>query len=83
MTVTIITACFNSAAVIRTAMESVLRQTWPDIEYLIVDGGSDDGTLELIREYEPKFKGRMRWISEPDQGCTTRSTRASAWRGAR
>ena len=38
-------------------MESVLRQTWPDIEYLIVDGGSDDGTLELIREYEPKFKG--------------------------
>lgn len=68
MTVTIITACFNSAAVIRTAMESVLRQTWPDIEYLIVDGGSDDGTLELIREYEPKFNGRMRWISEPDQG---------------
>ena len=68
MTVTIITACFNSAAVIRTAMESVLRQTWPDIEYLIVDGGSDDGTLEVIREYEPKFSGRLRWISEPDQG---------------
>ena len=68
MTVTIITACFNSAAVIRTAMESVLRQTWPDIEYLIVDGGSDDGTLEVIREYEPRFNGRMRWISEPDQG---------------
>lgn len=68
MTITLITVCYNSVAVIRTAMESVLRQTWPDLEYLIVDGGSTDGTLDVIREYEPKFNGRMRWVSEPDRG---------------
>ena len=49
-------------------MESVLRQTWPGIEYLVVDGGSTDGTVDVIHEYEPKFGGRMRWISEHDSG---------------
>jgi len=68
MKISLITACYNSAAVIRTALESVLRQTWPEVEYWVVDGGSTDGTLEIIREYEPKFGGRMRWVSEPDRG---------------
>ena len=68
MTITLITACYNSASVIRTAMESVLRQTWPEIEYLVIDGGSTDGTVDLIREFEPKFDGRMRWVSEKDRG---------------
>ena len=68
MTISIITACFNSAAVIRTAMESVLRQTWPEIEYLVIDGGSTDGTVGEIRECVPKFRGRMRWVSEKDRG---------------
>ena len=49
-------------------MESVLRQTWPDIEYLVVDGESTDGTVEIIQEYEPRFAGRLRWISERDCG---------------
>ena len=68
MTITLITACYNSVSVIRTAMESVLRQTWPEMEYLVVDGGSTDGTVDLIREFEPKFGGRMRWMSEKDRG---------------
>ncbi|MDX9794608.1 MAG: glycosyltransferase family 2 protein [Kiritimatiellia bacterium] len=68
MKISLITVCYNSAAVIRTALESVLRQTWPEVEYWVVDGGSTDGTLEIIREYEPKFGGRMRWVSEPDRG---------------
>ena len=68
MRITLITACYNSAAVIGTALESVLRQTWPDVEYWVIDGGSTDGTLEIIREYEPKFGGRMHWVSEPDRG---------------
>ena len=68
MTITIITACYNSAAVIRTAMDSVLRQTWAKLEYLMMDGGSTDGTVAIIREYEPKFNGRMRWVSERDSG---------------
>jgi glycosyltransferase involved in cell wall biosynthesis len=68
MTITLITVCYNSRTVIRTAMESVLRQTWPDIEYWMIDGGSTDGTVDVIREYEPKFNGRMHWVSEKDRG---------------
>lgn len=55
MRITLITVCYNSAEVIRTALESVLRQTWPEIEYLVIDGGSTDGTQEILREYEKKF----------------------------
>lgn len=68
MKITIITACHNGEAFIRTALESVLTQTWPDVEYLVVDGGSADGTAGIIREYEPKFQGRMTWWSEPSSG---------------
>ncbi|CAK0754703.1 glycosyltransferase [Gammaproteobacteria bacterium] len=68
MKITIITACHNSKEVIQTAMDSVLIQTYQDFEYLVVDGGSTDGTLEIIREYEPRFNGRMRWSSERDSG---------------
>ena len=66
--ITIITACLNSVDVIQTALESVLIQTWTDLEYLVVDGGSTDGTLDVIRAYELRFCGRMRWASEPDRG---------------
>ena len=53
---------------IRTAMDSVLAQKDVELEYLVIDGGSDDGTVDIIREYEPKFNGRMRWVSERDEG---------------
>ena len=68
MKVSLITACFRSAKVIRTALESVLGQRDVEFEYLVVDGGSDDGTVAIIKEYEPKFGGRMRWLSERDKG---------------
>ena len=68
MKVTLITACYNSAATIRTAIESVLEQRNVELEYIIVDGGSKDGTVDLLRDYEQHFEGRMRWISEPDKG---------------
>lgn len=68
MTISLITACYNSAAVIRTAIESVLRQTWHDVEYLVVDGGSTDGTTDILREMEGRFCGRLRWVSERDSG---------------
>ncbi len=68
MTVSIVTVCYNSAAVIRTALESVLSQRGADLDYIVVDGGSDDGTVDILREYEAKFGGRMRWISERDEG---------------
>ena len=66
--ITIITASFNSGKTLRDTIESVLGQTYIDFEHLIIDGGSKDDTLEIIKEYEPRYKGRLRWISEPDKG---------------
>ncbi|MBR1871386.1 MAG: glycosyltransferase [Kiritimatiellae bacterium] len=66
--ISLITVCRNSAATIRTAMESVLAQESDCWEYIIVDGSSSDGTLAIIQELAPKFGSRMRWISEPDSG---------------
>lgn len=65
MKVSIITTCYNRTATIRGAIESVLSQDYQDIEYIVVDGGSTDGTVDIIREYE----GRIAYIvSEPDGG---------------
>lgn len=66
--VSIITVCFNSELSIQDTIESVLSQTYKNIEYIIVDGKSTDRTLEIIKRYEPMFEGRMRIISEPDKG---------------
>lgn len=68
MTISIITATFNSAKTLRDTFESVLRQDYSDYEYIVVDGGSDDGTIDIIRQYEPQFAGKIKWISEPDNG---------------
>jgi glycosyltransferase involved in cell wall biosynthesis len=68
MKVSIITVCFNSERHIRSAIESVWYQTYRNIEYIVVDGGSTDTTPDILRSYEAAFAGRMRWISEPDNG---------------
>ena len=68
MKISLITACFRSAGTLRTALDSVLEQKGVDLDYIVVDGGSDDGTVELLKEYEVKFASRMRWISEKDRG---------------
>lgn len=68
MKVSIVTATYNSVRTLRDALESVLRQTYKDIEYIIVDGLSTDGTIDMIRQYEPLFNGRLKWISEKDEG---------------
>lgn len=65
MKVSIITVCFNSAATIRDAILSVVGQEYYDVEYIIVDGGSTDGTLEIIAEYESYIN---KLVSEPDKG---------------
>ena len=68
MKISIITVACNSEKFIGTAIKSVLSQTYSDIEYIVVDGGSLDSTTDIIKEYELLFEGRMRWISEPDNG---------------
>ena len=64
----IVTVCFNSEKTIKTTIESVLQQKYKDYEYIIVDGASKDGTMEIVKSYETKFEGRLRYISEPDKG---------------
>lgn len=68
MKVSIITVCYNSAATIRRTIESVLQQTYRDIEYIIVDGASSDETLSIAKEYQGVFGERLKLISEPDKG---------------
>ncbi len=65
MKVSIITVCYNSSEFIRSAIESVLTQTYPDVEYIIIDGGSNDGTLPIINEYSSQLS---HIVSEPDKG---------------
>ena len=68
MVISIITATYNSAKTVRDTFRSVLSQDYEDFEYIVIDGGSKDGTVDIIREYEPVFGSRMKWISEPDSG---------------
>ena len=64
----LITVSYNSSKTISDTIQSVLNQTYNDIEYIIVDGNSTDNTIDIIKEFEPKFNGKMRWVSEPDNG---------------
>ena len=68
MKISIVTVTYNSANTIACTIESVLKQKYEDYEYIVVDGGSKDATVDIIKEWEPKFNGRMRWISEKDKG---------------
>ena len=69
--VSIITVCYNSKKTIRKTFDSLMLQTYTNIEYIIVDGFSKDGTVELVREFIPLFEKRgikVHLISEPDLG---------------
>ena len=63
--VSIVTVVFNSVAFLEGTIESVINQCYKNIEYIIIDGGSTDGTLEIIKKYEEQIDY---WVSEPDEG---------------
>lgn len=68
MLFSIITVCFNSEKTIERTIQSVLNQTNQDYEYIIIDGKSTDTTVEIVKKYEPLFNGKLKWVSEKDQG---------------
>ena len=69
MKISIVTITYNAASVLQRTLDSVASQTYPDIEHLIIDGASKDGTLEMVKDYESKTKDyEVRVASEPDRG---------------
>lgn len=68
MKITVITATRNNAKTISHTVDSVMRQTHDDIDYIIIDGASTDGSMEVIADKQRQYPGRIRVISEPDNG---------------
>lgn len=68
MLISIITVALNSAKTIEDTIRSVLFQTHSNIEYIIIDGGSNDNTFSIIEKYAPLFDKRLKYVSEPDAG---------------
>jgi glycosyltransferase involved in cell wall biosynthesis len=63
--ISVIIVVYNAVKTLEKAMNSVLQQTYKNIELVIIDGGSVDGTLEILKKYE---ESKLKWISEPDKG---------------
>ena len=66
--VSVITTTYNDAKNLAVIMDRVAGQDYENLEYIIVDGGSTDGTMELIARMEERMPGKVRWLSEPDRG---------------
>jgi len=63
--ITVVTICYNAVDTIEETIKSVIEQTYPNIEYIVIDGGSTDGTVDIIKKYQDKISY---WVSEPDRG---------------
>lgn len=66
--VSVVTTTYNDIENLKRILAEVKKQTYPNIEHIIVDGGSTDGTAELLKELEEKEPGRISWMSEKDNG---------------
>ena len=65
--ISIVTICFNSVKTIEETIESVLGQEYPLLDYVIIDGGSNDGTIDVVKRYEKRLGY---FCSEPDEGIS-------------
>lgn len=65
LTISVITVCFNSAATLERALNSVTSQDWPNVEHIVIDGASIDGSVEILDSFKPKL---AHLVSEPDKG---------------
>lgn len=68
MKISIITVTYNSSKTLKDTLESVLKQTYKNYEHIIVDGLSKDNTMQIVKEYEEKYNGKLIYISEKDSG---------------
>lgn len=66
--VSVVTTTYNDIENLKRIFAEVKKQTYPNIEHIIVDGGSTDGTVDLLKELEEKEPGRISWMSEKDNG---------------
>src|SRR5688572_4509407 len=77
--ISVVTPSFNQGRYIEATIKSVVEQGYPNLEYLIMDGGSTDGTVEIIEKYSDNL---TYWVSEPDEGQTDALIRGSTGRVA-
>lgn len=68
MKISLITVTYNSSKTLKDTFNSVLKQSHPNFEYIVVDGASKDDTVSIIKEYDSLFQGKLKWVSEPDNG---------------
>ena len=64
LVISVVIPSYNAAAFIRETIDSVINQDYPEVQCIVVDGGSDDGTRDILKKYE----GRLEWLSEKDRG---------------